>query len=343
VPKKRRQARIPTPDWEPPRGTIGSRVLGRGFQFYGAVVIAILLMLGLGIAVYAFGADELEKRGRPGSTAIKVEDTRFRLDYFSRRMKMFVDQNGGQGAVPASSALPAVSSLLIQEEIVRLFAGEMDVAATDEEITGRIATGLGITADDESFDLVFQQELARTEVSETDYRLMIEAGVLTDKLQEIFLAGVPDSAESVRYRQILVSEQNTAQDVKQQIEAGADFAALVTETPSLDPTTRNSGGEVGWVPRGARPVPLDASTEALVFDLEPGAVDIIEIAPSVILVVEMLEKEDDRPLDDAQKSPLAVRALGDWVAEKQESLSVVNNMEVDSDKVEWAVRQAYQS
>ncbi len=341
MPKKQRYAKIPTPAWERPRGTIGSRVMGRGFQFYGAVVVGLLIVGGLGFVVYGFGADELEKRGRPSSTAIQVEDTRYRLDYFASRLTIFVDQSGGQGVVQPTSALPAIADLLIQEEIVRRFGGEKDVTVTDDEIREEIASRLGITADDESFDVVFQQELVRSELSETDYRQMIEAAVITDKLQEKFLAEVPASAESVHYRQIVVSEQATADDIKQQIEAGGDFAALAAES-SLDPATKDVGGDVGWVPRGV----LDTQTEELLFPMEVGEITVIP-TPRGVLVIEILEKASDHPVEEDQKEPLAARLFNDWIEDKKQSVSIVNNMDVrgnfDEGKVQWAIDRAYQS
>ena len=60
MPKKRRKAKIPTPAWERPRGAIGSRILGRGFQFYGAVAVGVLIIVAMGIVGYAFLNDELE-------------------------------------------------------------------------------------------------------------------------------------------------------------------------------------------------------------------------------------------------------------------------------------------
>jgi len=341
VPKKRRRAKIPTPAWERPRGTIGRRLLGRGFQFYGAVLVALLIAGGLGFVVYGFGAQELEKRGRPGSTAIQVDDTRYRLDYFSDRLKMYVDQSGGQSVVQPADALSAVSDLLIQEEIVRRFASEKDVKATDDEIKEEIASRLGITADDESFDVVFEQELVRSGLSETDYHSMIEAAVITDKLKEKSLAEIPKSADSVHYRQILVGEQATADDIKAQIEAGGDFAALAAKN-SLDPATKDKGGDVGWVPRAV----LDAATAELIFPMKVGEITIIPSA-SGALVIEMLKKDDDHPVEEDKKEPLAARLLADWIDEKKQSLSIANNMDVrgsfDQSKVDWALERAYQS
>jgi foldase protein PrsA len=317
--------------------------MGRGFQFYGAVIVGLLIVGGLGFVLYGFGAEELEKWGRPGSTAVQVEDTRFRLDYFANRLTMYVDQNGGPGIVLPSSALPAVSDLLIQEEVVRRFAGELDVAAADDDTREEIASRLGITADDESFDVVFQQELARSELSETDYRQMIEAAVVTDKLREKFLAEVPESADSVHYRQIVVGEPAKADELVAEIEGGADFAALAAEDFNLDFANKENGGDVGWVPRGI----LDASTEELVFALQPG--DLSEPIPTArgILVVEMLEKDGDHPVEEAQKEPLAGRLFADWVEGKKQSLSIVNNMDVrgnfDQDKVGWVVARVYET
>lgn len=342
MPKKRRQARIPTPAWERPRGTIGSRVLGRSSQFYGAVAIAVLVGLALSIVAFAFVSDELDKRGRPGSTAIAIDDTRFRLDYFSDRLKIYVDQTSIQNSSAAqpASAIPTVADLIIQEEIVRRFASEMDVAATDEEIQEAIAGRLGISADDDTFDVVFQQELTRSGLSDTDYRQMIEAEVLSDNLREKFAAEVPESAESVRFRQIVVGTDEEAQDLRSQIEGGADFAALAAEN-SLDTQTGAEGGEVGWVPSGV----FDASTEELVFTLEVGEVTTIPTRVGV-LVIEMEEKAADRAIDEEQKGTLADRAFDDWVEEKQASLSVVNNLDLgggDPDKINWAVDHAYQT
>ena len=340
MPKKRRQAKIPTPAWERPHGAIGSRVLGRGFQFYGTVVISVLISLALAIVGYAFGADYLETQGRPGSTALQIDDTRYRLDHFTSRLKMYVDQNGGPGVVDGVTALSQVPTLLIQEEIVRRFAGEFDIAASEEEILEGIALRLGIAADDGTFDVVFQQELTRSGLSELEFRDMIEASVLETKLVERFEAELSLSAESVRYRQILVSTEETAQEIRDKIEAGEDFSALAAEN-SLDVQTRDSGGEMGWVPRGV----LDASTEELVFALEPNEITTIPL-PQGVVVIEMQEKAEDREVEEAQRAPLASGALADWVQEKRDTLTIVNNMDVadgDAEKIQWAVERAYQS
>jgi foldase protein PrsA len=341
VPKKRRQAKIPTPAWERPRGAIGSRILGRGGQFYGAVAVAMLIAVALGIIGYAFLNDYVEKQRRPGSTAIQVEDKNFRLDYYSRRLKMYVGQTGGQ-ATDASqqiNALTSVSTQIIGEEILRRFADEMKVSVSDEELKTGLATRLGITADDKGFDVVFQQELKRSGLTEKDYRDMVRASLLGEKVRTELTAKIPKSAESVHYRQILVSTQDAAQQIRDQLAKGGDFAALAKEK-SVDAGTKDSGGDAGWTPRGA----LDPSFEELVFALKPEELTNIPVDQGVF-VIEMLEKDADHAIEDSQKGNLGNRAFQDWIDGKKESLKIVDNMTVngDPDKIRWALERAYQS
>jgi len=255
---------------------------------------------------------------------------------------MYVGQFGGQGtdAAQPTTALPAVSDLLIQEEIVRRFAGERNVTASEDEVTEAIATRIGATADDPNFDLVFQQEVVRSQLSEDEYRRMVEASVLGDKLRTEFEKEVPKTAEAAHYRQILVSTEEAAQELRDKLDAGEDFATLAAQN-SLDSATKDAGGDVGWAPKGV----LDASLEELIFALNPNELTTIPIAQGVF-VVEMLEKDAAHEVEDDQKSSLAIRALQDWVEEKKKSVTIVNNMDLgggDSNKIEWAVSHAYQS
>ena len=137
-----------------------------------------------------------------------------------------------------------------------------------------------------------------------------------------------------------VNTDETAQEIRDQIEAGEDFAALAAEN-SLDVGTKDSGGEVGWLPRGV----LDASTEELVFALEPKEITTIPL-PQGVIVIEMQEKAEDREVEETQRAPLAAGALADWIQEKRETLTIVDNMDLaggDARKIEWALDRAYQS
>jgi hypothetical protein len=65
-----------------------------------------------------------------------------------------------------------------------------------------------------------------------------------------------------------------------------------------------------------------------------------------VFVIEMLEKAEDRAVEESQIQPLTDRAFDSWVQEKTQSVTVVNNMDLsdgDVKKIEWAVNRARQS
>ena len=214
------------------------------------------------------------------------------------------------------------------------------VARALSERAETYSSRIGAKADDPNFDLIFQQEVVRSGLSEDEYRRMVEASVLSSKLRTEFEKQVPTTADSAHFRQILVGSDAKAQEIRDKLDAGEDFATLAAQN-SLDTSTKESGGDVGWIPRGV----LEPSMEELIFPLKPKEITNIPISQGVF-IIEMLEKDDDREVDAAQKSGLAIRAFQDWVEEKKKSVDIVNNMDLgggDSKKIEWAVSRAYQS
>jgi parvulin-like peptidyl-prolyl isomerase len=225
-----------------------------------------LVVVALGIVAYAVISDEIEDRNRPGSTAIKVDDRKYSLDDFTSRVESFVQQNGGTGQITIEayqSVLPAVQDQLIEEQILVRFASEMGLSASDDEILDEIASRMGINKEDPAFQTRFQEELARTGNSEDEYREVATAAILRRKALEKYTAEIPASAESVNYRLITVASQEEADAIRSEIEAGGDFAAIATER-SLDTATKESGGNVGWTPRGV----LDKAIEDHLFAQE---------------------------------------------------------------------------
>ncbi len=340
---KRRRSRVPTPAWERERGTIGSRLLGRSAQFYAAAGVVLLVVAALGLVGFGFASNWIEDRNRPGSTAVQVGETRYSVRYYTERLRKRVQELGGAGSQFGQNpqlALGPLSEELIEEALLLRFAEEQGQTATEDEVKSEIATLLSITADDANFDTRFQEELTRTNITEVQYRDMAKAAVLKRKVQDKFTAEVPANAESVHYRQIIVKEQSEADSIKSQIEGGADFAQIAAEK-SLDTSAKENGGDAGWVPRGS----LEKSLEDVLFALEPGKLTTFSTASS-FYVYQVLEKQADRPVEDAQKSQVSNNAYQAWLEEKRGTVNVVNHMDLsagDPDKIEYAVSHVRQS
>jgi parvulin-like peptidyl-prolyl isomerase len=342
LPKKRRDSKIPTPSWERDRGTLTRTIAGRSPQFYATVGIILLTVVAVGFIGFGFLSDYIKDKNRPDSTALTVGNSDYSLRYFTERLKTYVQQNGGASsgkpnsqAADPSVALPAVTEQIVQERILLDYAGEKSVFATEDEVKTEIATRLGIATDAPEFDSRLQEELVRSGLSEDQYRDVIKAAVLRHKLLDQLKTEVAPTAESANVRQIAVATQAEADDIRTQVEGGADFAQIAKEK-SLDTQTAPKGGDVGWVPRGV----LSKSLEDTLFALNAGALTTYPTGKQVV-VYQVTEKQADRPLEDAAKGALANTALSKFFDEKRAGLEVKETVSKDVDKYRWAVKRAY--
>jgi parvulin-like peptidyl-prolyl isomerase len=134
---------------------------------------------------------------------------------------------------------------------------------------------------------------------------------------------------------ILVTTEEEAQDVVARLESGEDFADVAPEV-SIDIASKESGGDLGWFPEGIKAEEFDA----VAFNLEPGTLSEAFSTEQGYWVIEVLEKEDNRPLAEDARQQLGFQSFSDWLqnqwAQKVERKVDVNELE----KVhEWALEE----
>lgn len=137
-----------------------------------------------------------------------------------------------------------------------------------------------------------------------------EAAWMRDKI----IAEVPGTAEQVHAQQILLYNEDTARKVADQLSAGAKFADLAV---LYDP---NTGGELGWFPRGYL---LEPELEEAAFSLEPGQYsDVIatEVGYHIILVV---ERNPQYLLSPDAYLVMQEKALNDWLAQRRAESDII--------------------
>jgi len=174
----------------------------------------------------------------------------------------------------------------------RLDALASDVGGVDTLVAWQ--SEYGYTAD------AFQSALKRA----------TEAAWMRDKI----ITAVPGTADQVHARQILLYNEDTARKVADQLQAGADFDELAV---LYDP---NTGGELGWFPRGYL---LEPDLEEAAFSLEPGQhsdVIVSEVGYHILLVV---ERDTQHPLSPDAYLVMQEKALGDWLAQKRAESEIV--------------------
>jgi peptidyl-prolyl cis-trans isomerase C len=115
---------------------------------------------------------------------------------------------------------------------------------------------------------------------------------------------VPDLADEVHARQILVQTEGTAGELLAQLKAGADFATLAM---TYDPTT---GGDLGWFPQGYL---LQPEVETAAFALQPGQYS--EVIKSAIgyHIIYVIERDANHELTPDARRALQEKKLSDWL------------------------------
>ena len=348
--KKRRQRPLPIPP-RPQR-----RPWSREFRRQVAVVAAFVLFLAVigGIIGFGFFQDWYEENvERPNSKALEVGESTFDLDYFARRLKLMVTEYGlQQQPEQASLVVSLMANTLGSEELLRQRAPvDLGVSVTPEEMELAIGDRLGLTeSDPEAFAAALEGELKRSDLSDDEYREMIEAGLLGSKAQEVFSLSVPETIEQVRMRQILVGTEDEARSVLERLDAGEDFGELAGEL-SLDNATKEEGGERGWVDSASEEEgrerewlardELDLSYAVKVFDLEVGVLSEPIPGPGGYFIFEVEEKEAEREVTPEQRTRISSSYFTHWLDEQGTLLPSTEFVSSDQDKFQWAAEEAF--
>jgi peptidyl-prolyl cis-trans isomerase C len=133
-------------------------------------------------------------------------------------------------------------------------------------------------------------------------------------MRDKIISNVPSTAEQVHVQQILLYNQDTAQNFLAQLNGGADFNELAFKA---DPLTR---GELGWVPRGYL---LNLQIEEAAFNLGVDQFSDVIATNVGFHIVRVLARDPNRPLSPDALLALQELALRKWVAEQRSQANVV--------------------
>lgn len=157
-----------------------------------------------------------------------------------------------------------VLDALIEQELIAQSAQTMGITVTDEEVTaeiGRLRESLGS-------DEAWTEYLTLNGYSENEMFQAQRDALLTQRVQDVLFAGLDGQIKQVHARHIVVATEAEANSVMDRLRAGEDFE-LLASTTSIDLTTRERGGDLGWFTIDEL---LDKRLADVAFSLQPNAI-----------------------------------------------------------------------
>src|SRR5437016_791327 len=108
-------------------------------------------------------------------------------------------------------------------------------------------------------------------------------------------------------------------EIGKALDAGTDFAAVAKQY-SEDSTTKDNGGDKGWIARG---MITDLSAEKELFTLDAGKVSQQHNGLTTTTWYKVIEKSDSRDLDDTQKKTISDSAYQYWLNQQKKAHDIV--------------------
>ena len=116
-----------------------------------------------------------------------------------------------------------------------------------------------------------------------------------------------------------------AEELRQRLLAGEDFATLAREY-SDDTGSGAEGGDLGWFGRGA----MVPSFEEAAFSLEIGEISQPIKSQFGYHIIEVLEKDENHPKDEATLEQERNKAFSDWLTEKKTTVEIERPVDLNA-------------
>ncbi|HIP87985.1 MAG TPA: hypothetical protein EYH27_06075 [Anaerolineales bacterium] len=216
-----------------------------------------------------------------------------------------VDLSTEEGQAQLLQLRQEVLTGLIEQVLVEQAAAREGITVSDEEVEAALAQLIEEVGGEEAF----QQQLEQNGLTWEEVREGQRATMLYQKVFEWVTASVPATAEHVHARHILVDTREEAEQLLAQLQAGADFAELARQY-SQDESSRETGGDLGWFPRG---VLLATEVEEAAFRLQAGQISPVVQSPFGYHIIQVLERDPDRPLSPENLQLIKSRVFQEWL------------------------------
>jgi peptidyl-prolyl cis-trans isomerase C len=197
---------------------------------------------------------------------------------------------------------------LIQDLLIEQAADDMGIVVTDAEVDAEVQALVDFAGGQAGYEQWLAENLYTAQEFRDDQRSnLITSRMLQVVTQDVYAGNVPQ----VHARHILVRSQEEANDILSRLQAGEDFVTLASL--SLDMSTRDSGGDLGWFTHGQLSAQAQ-SLENIAFTLQPGQIA-GPIATSLGYHILQVIEVGEGPIAPEDQPEIAQRLFDIWLQE----------------------------
>ena len=157
-------------------------------------------------------------------------------------------------------------------------------------------------------------------LSEAEFRRLVESSLYRERVQQALGDELPSSIEQIQARHILLDSQEEADVALARLNAGESFEDLATEL-SKDTSNKDTGGDLGWFPRGQMVDEFDAAA----FMLQPGETSGVIKTEFGYHIIRVEDREIDREIEQQTLDQIRQQAFQEWLDARRGSPDVARS------------------
>jgi len=250
---------------------------------------------------------------------IKVENDKINIEYFLKRVMINPEGDNIWGTIEN----------LTQELVIMQEAPKYGIEVTEKDIDNILreaARGGAESITDAEYKEWYRQQLNISQLSQKEYREFVRRTILKQQLNYLLAESIPPAGEQAHLYVIIVKTYEEAVKVKERVDGGEDFQILAKEL-SIDTSTKDQGGEFGWMPYGI----IDDRYKSVITNLEIGVcsepinttpIDQGSYDPEQAAAIEsfalmmITEKSASMEFSEDHLNILRSKALSEWLNEQ---------------------------
>jgi len=213
------------------------------------------------------------------------------------------------GTILASDTVTIVLNELIDQTLLAQAASENGYQVDGTVIQSRVEaleTQLGGTASLDTW-------MADNDYTRSEFEEALNRAAAAAWMRDQIISTVPETAEQVHVKQILVPIAEEAEQVYASLQAGADFIELAN---TYEPLT---GGDLGWFPRGYLG---ELAIDEAVFVLQEGQYSPVVQTEIGFHILFVAERDPNRSLLPDARQVFQAEALRLWIEDRREHSNI---------------------